>query len=328
MKTILISGGAGYLGTVLTLNLLKKYKIIVYDILYFPWLLKNKKKISNHNNLTIIRKKLSEVKKNDFKNVDIVCDLNGISNDPSSELNSKYTWNINYFDRLKFAKLAKSSGVERYIINSTCSIYGFNKTKVYENSKKNPISTYAKANLKLENKVMNLKNNKFKVNALRNSTLYGFSNVMRLDLVINNFVLNLSLNKSIKIDGNGDQYRPFISVKDVCRVYELLIKNSKLPSFICNLVHFNSKINKLTYRICDILKVKKHLINFRKDFSDKRNYNVGSKIFKKYFGKKFKYSSFRKEILYLKRSLKKYKIKKNRNTMRVQFYKHTLLKNM
>ena len=96
----------------------------------------------------------------------------------------------------------------------------------------------------------------------------------------------------------------------------------------CNLVHFNSKINKLTYRICDILKVKKHLINFRKDFSDKRNYNVGSKIFKKYFGKKFKYSSFRKEILYLKRSLKKYKIKKNRNTMRVQFYKHTLLKNM
>ena len=151
---------------------------------------------------------------------------------------------------------------------------------------------------------------------------------MRLDLVINNFVLNLSSNKKVKIDGVGDQYRPFISVKDICRVYKILIKNSKLPSFVCNLVHFNSKINKLTFKICKILKTKKSLINFRKDFSDKRNYNVGSKEFRKYFGKKFQFSSFNKEILYLKKNLKRFKIKKNKNTMRVQFYKKTLLKKL
>lgn len=328
MKKILISGGAGYLGTVLTLDLLKEYNVVVYDILYFPWLLKNKRKIHNHKNLTIIKKKLSQVKKRDFKNVNIVCDLNGISNDPSSELNSKYTWDINYFDRLKFAKLAKTSGVERYILNSTCSVYGFNKNRVYENSTTNPISTYAKANFKLEKKVITLKSKKFKVNVLRNSTLFGFSNTMRLDLVINNFVLNLSSNKKVKIDGIGDQYRPFISVKDVCRIYKILIKNSKLPSFICNLVHFNSKINKLTFRICNILKAKKSLVNFKKNFSDKRNYNVGSKIFKKYFGKKFQFSNFKKEILYLKKNLKRLKIKRNKNTMRVQFYKKILLKNL
>ena len=129
MKRILISGGAGYLGTYMTQQFLKNYEVIVYDKFYFPWLKKNKNKIINNSRLKFINKNISNVKISDFKNVDIVCDLNGISNDPSSELNSKYTWQVNYKNRLKFAKLAKKSGVNRYIFNSTCSVYGFNKKK-------------------------------------------------------------------------------------------------------------------------------------------------------------------------------------------------------
>ena len=125
-----------------------------------------------------------------LRGVDVVCDLNGISNDPSSEINSKHTWRVNYTSRLKFSKIAKKMGVSRYIYNSTCSVYGFNKKMVFENSSKKPISTYAKANFQAEKKIFDLKDKKFKVNALRNSTLYGFSNTMRLDLVINIFVLN------------------------------------------------------------------------------------------------------------------------------------------
>ena len=56
----------------------------------------------------------------------------------------------------------KSAGVKRYIFNSTCSVYGFNKKKVFENSKKSPISTYAKANFKAENEIFSLRNNNFK----------------------------------------------------------------------------------------------------------------------------------------------------------------------
>ena len=78
MKTILMSGGGGYLGTELTQNLLKKYKVIIYDKFYFPWILKNKKKIKNNKNLILIKRDISKVKKSDFKGVDIVCDLNGI----------------------------------------------------------------------------------------------------------------------------------------------------------------------------------------------------------------------------------------------------------
>lgn len=324
MKTILISGGAGYLGTELSQKLLKNFKVIIYDKFYFPWILKNKKKLKNNQNLQIIKKSIKNVKLNDFKNVDIVCDLNGISNDPSSELNPKHTWELNYKNRINFAKIAKKAKVKRYIFNSTCSVYGFSKKMVYENGKKNPISTYAKANLKAENYINKLKSKSFKVNSLRNSTLYGFSNSMRLDLVINIFVLNIMKKKKIIVDGDGNQFRPFISVNDVCNIYEKLVSKDNLPSFVCNIGAFNSKIRSIAFKICNILKVNKEIIIFKKNSNDKRNYIVGSKNFKKYFGKNFKFSKFDDEVINLKRKLDKHKINFNKNTVRMKFYKDIL----
>ncbi len=324
MKTILISGGAGYLGTALTQKLLKKNKVIVYDKLYFPWIYKNRYKIKYSKRLTFFKKNISEVKIEDFKNVDIVCDLNGISNDPSSEINSSHTWKVNYKYRLKFAKLAKLAKVKRYIFNSTCSVYGFNKNKVYENGKKKPISTYAKANLKAESEIFSLKNNSFRVNALRNSTLFGFSNTMRLDLVINIFVFNLINKKQIFIDGDGKQFRPFISVNDILKIYSQIISTHNMKSFICNLVSFNATISDIALNICKILKVQKKLILFKGNFVDKRNYKVGSKTFKKHFGKNFKFSNFASEIKSLGKNMKKFNTKKNINTIRMKFYKRNL----
>jgi len=321
MKHILISGGGGYLGTVLTQHLLKKNYVTIYDAFYFPWLKNNKKKIKNSNRLKIINKKLSEVKNEDFNNIDVVCDLNGISNDPASDINSKFTWNINYKERLNFAKIAKQSGIKRYIFNSTCSVYGFNKNKVSEKSKLNPISTYAKANLKAEQKIYKFKNNFFKVNILRNATLFGFSNVLRLDLVVNIFVYNLLKKYDLKVDGDGMQFRPFISLNDICKIYSYLIDNSRKPSFICNVVSFNSTIKSLAVRIFKILKNQKSNIIFSENTKDKRNYFVISKNFKKYFGKNFKFSSFPKEIKNLEKLIKKNKIKLSSQTVRVRFYK-------
>lgn len=321
MKTILISGGAGYLGTELTQYLLKKnFRVIVYDELFFPWIKKNYCKIKNNKNLTFIKKNIINIDKNDFKGVDIVCDLNGIPNDPSSEINPSITWKVNFKGRKQFAKVAKNSGVKRYIFNSTCSVYGYNEKKVYENSRLNPISTYAKANLKSEKYVYSLRNRKFNVNILRNSTLFGFSNMMRLDLVINIFIYNLLNKKKINVDGNGLQFRPFICLVDICRIYEIIINNSDYKSFICNLVHFNTTIKELSYKICKILRVKKNRILFKRKSFDSRNYNVGSKNFKKLFGN-FKFTSFDKEILKLKLNIKKHKIKVSDQTIRLRYYK-------
>ena len=169
-----------------------------------------------------------------------------------------------------------------------------------------------------------MRDKNFKVNSLRNSTLYGFSNSMRLDLVINIFVLNILKKKEITIDGDGNQYRPFISVNDVCKIYDLLIEKDKLPSFITNIVSFNSKIKDIAFKICKILKSSKKNIIFKKNFSDKRNYNVGSKNFKKFFSRKFKFSKFEFEIKNLSKNLKKYKINFDKNTIRMKFYKDIL----
>lgn len=321
MKTILISGGAGYLGTHLTKHLLKRNKVIIYDKFYFPWLIKNKKKINYGNRLSFIKKDIKEVVVEDFRDVDVVCDLNGIPNDPASEINPNLTWKINYSGRLNFAKIAKKAGVKRYIFNSTCSVYGFNKNKVDENSKTNPISTYAKANLKAERAVYKLKDKFFLVNILRNSTLFGFSNVLRLDLVINIFVYNLIYKKKIIIDGDGKQYRPFISLNDICKVYDLIIRSSEKNSFICNLVSFNSTIRDIALSICKILKKKYSNITFKEKSADLRNYYVLSKNFKSIFKSKFRFSKFSAEILFLKKEIIKNKIKLNKSTIRMKFYK-------
>jgi nucleoside-diphosphate-sugar epimerase len=321
MKTILISGGGGYLGTQLTINLLKRNRVIIYDKFYFPWLVRNKKNISHNHKLFFIKKDISKVAKKDFDKVDIVCDLAAIANDPSCELNKKITWKVNYFSRLKFAKIAKQSGVKRYIFNSSCSIYGFNKNITHENSLPNPISTYAKAVLKAEREIYKLNSKKFKINILRNSSLYGYSHEMRLDLAINNFVYNAIHNLPLLIDGNGLQFRPFIAVRDIVKVYDFIINKKKnLPSFICNLVAFNSTIKDIAFKILNILKTNSK-IQFKENFADNRNYKIKSKYFKKLFSNKFIFSKFSKEILELKNFIKKYKIKKNSSTIRLKFYK-------
>jgi nucleoside-diphosphate-sugar epimerase len=321
VQNLLISGGAGYLGTFLSQQLLKKYNVTVYDIFYFPWLKSNKKKIPFNKRLKIIKKNIDEVNINDFKNIDIVIDLNGISNDPSSELNPKHTWKVNCTNRTKFASIARKAGVKRYIFNSTCSIYGISKKIIFENGKKKPVSTYAKANLKAENEIYKLKKKNFKVNCLRNATLFGFSNTMRLDLVINIWIYNLIKKKDIIIDGDGEQYRPFLSLNDVTNVYKFILKNNKnLGSFRCNLVSFNIKIKDLAKKIIKLLNKKKINIVFNKKNKDKRNYIVGSKIFKKKFGNKFKFSNFYNEIECLYKNMIYHKIKLNKSTIRMKYY--------
>ena len=325
MKTILISGGGGYLGTYLTQVLLKKNYVVVYDEFFFKWLYKNRKKVKFNTRLKIIKKDILNVTPKDFKNVDIVCDLNGIPNDPSSELNKKYTWEINYYGRKKFAEIAKKSGVSRYIFNSTCAVYGYNKNTVNENSKTNPLSTYAKANLKAEKAIFKLKSKNFQVNILRNSTLFGFSQNLRLDLVINIFVNSLINTSNITVDGDGRQWRPFISLNDVCKIYEKIISKNSLPSFIVNLVAFNSTIKMLAFKIVKYFGKTEKNIKFISKNKDPRNYKTSSKNLKKYIGN-INFTNFNYEINNLVKGIKKYKIKLNRSTIRMKFYRSRFLK--
>ena len=148
-----------------------------------------------------------------------------------------------------------------------------------ENSNTDPLSTYAKANFKAEKYIYKLKSKNFTVNVLRNSTLWIFSR-NEMDLVINKWVHKYIRTKKIHIDGDGNQWRPFISVNDISKIYELIIiKNHK--SYICNLVSFN-KIKDLASKVCKSLGVTNKIIFFNKKNVDHRNYKVSNKRFKKF----------------------------------------------
>ena len=115
--------------------------------------------------------------------------------------------------------------------------------------------------MKAEKAIFKLKSKNFKVNILRNSTLFGFSQNLRLDLVINIFVNSLIKTGNITVDGDGKQWRPFISLNDVSKIYVKIISKQTLPSFIINLVAFNSTIKNLALKIIKYFGKSKKTLN-------------------------------------------------------------------
>jgi len=152
--------------------------------------------------------------------VDVVADLAALSNDPAGELDPAKTFDINYLGRVRVAKLSKEYGVKRYILASSCSVYGFREDMILdENSPTSPLTTYAKSNLLAEQDVLMLSDSSFSVTVLRQATVYGLSPRMRFDLAINGMVLGLFKNKEIPVMRNGDQWRPFVHVEDASKAF-------------------------------------------------------------------------------------------------------------
>ncbi len=247
---VLVTGGAGYIGSLLTEMLADRdYEVIVLDRFMFG------DTIGNLENVTKISEDIRYLETEKFirilSNVDAVIDLAALSNDPSGELNPLNTISINHLGRLRVAALSKVAGVGRYILPSSCSIYGFNDDFVDENSNPNPLTTYAKANLAIEKDSLALNSDEFKVTVFRLATVYGLSiNRMRFDLVVNDIVGQVYTKGFTTLTTGGKQWRPFIHVRDVCKGILLgLEKNRDLGGEILNLGS-----NDQNYQIMDVAK--------------------------------------------------------------------------
>ena len=184
MKTIFVTGGSGYLGTVLVKKLLKKnYKVINLDPMIYSNSPENVKKVKNLKNyigLTEDKYILEKIFSN--KNIHAVIHLSGISNDPTALLSPDLTEKSNIDATKLLVKIAKKNQVNKFLFASSCSVYGFTGEKklINEKSKLKPISEYAKSKVLGEKIVLKEKSNKFVVNCLRKGTLYGSSPRMRL----------------------------------------------------------------------------------------------------------------------------------------------------
>lgn len=212
MKTLnyLLTGGAGYVGSELVKSLLNNgHSVKILDSFYFET------NIAKKQNLEIVKKDVRNIEISDFKDIDVVVDLASISNDPSGELNPYLTYKINGEARGNTAATAKEAGVKGYILASSCSVYGFNKNVVDESSSTNPLTTYAYANLLAEKLVQSLSDSKFNVIVFRQATLFGPSQRMRTDLVVNGMVYSGMKFGKINILRNGEQKRPILSLSEL-----------------------------------------------------------------------------------------------------------------
>lgn len=172
----------------------------------------------------------------DFRNLslkeleghDAVMHLAAISNDPMGDLNPQLTYDVNLYGSVNLAKKAKEAGVGRFLFSGSCSVYGKgDKLDLEETDPVNPLTAYAKSKIETEKEVSQLADEHFTPVFLRNSTAYGYSPMLRIDLVVNNLLGSVHAYNEIRIKSDGTPWRPLIHAKDIARAFVALNEASK-----------------------------------------------------------------------------------------------------
>lgn len=210
----------------------------------------------------------------DFDGADIVLNLAALSNDPSGAIDPTATYSINVDARVRAAELARAAGVGRYVLFSSCSVYGANDAIVDETAPLQPLTAYAIANVRAEKGTLALNDSGFCVTALRLATVFGLSSSMRFDLAINTMTLNAFTDARLTVNGDGLQHRPFVHVRDVARAVETVMgcNAGTVGGEVFNVVNFNLKIRDLAERIRALFGNVD--LEFIADNLDARNYHV------------------------------------------------------
>tara|TARA_Y100000590_G_C15697839_1_gene1005809 strand:+ start:1053 stop:2003 length:951 start_codon:yes stop_codon:yes gene_type:complete len=286
---IIVTGGCGYTGTVLTQELIKLgHHVIVIDTQWFGNHLKKS------NRLNIIKKDIRSLDDKVFNKVDTVVHLANIANDPSAILNPNLSWEINVLGTKKIVEQAIKKKVKHFIFASSGSVYGVKKEKkVTEDLSCVPISVYNKTKM-ISEKVLLSYSNKIKIHCIRPATVCGFSPRMRLDVSVNMFTYQALKNKKITVFG-GEQIRPNINIQDLVNVYIHFIKNPKIKTGSYNAGFENLKILDIANLVKQKIPCK---IDIIKKNNDPRSYRQDSgKLLKTGFKPS---SSVKKAILDIK----------------------------
>ncbi len=278
MATAMVTGAGGYIGIPLVEQLLAEgYKVVGVDRYYFGKNLLGTE-VLNNQQFELRQKDIRDLSQEDFKGVDVVIDLAGLSNDPSCDLKPKLTYDINFKGGMNVAEKAKAAGVDRYIFSSSCSAYGLGESnQLTEESGLHPQSYYAQGKVDVENKIKELgSDGSFCYSLMRNATVYGLSKRMRFDLVINIMTMKAWKDGRIFILGGGKQWRPLVHVKDVVQAFIKVMNapKNKVAGQVFNVG--SSEQNYQVFQIANIVKTalpQTEIIQVPDD-PDKRTYNV------------------------------------------------------
>jgi nucleoside-diphosphate-sugar epimerase len=288
-KKILVTGGAGYIGSLLVRDLLLSgYSVRVFDKLVF-----------SDNSLADVKDKIELVvgeienpPPSLFRDVYAVIHLAAISTDATAYISPRKTDLVNHIATANLAKAAKENGVRRFVYASSCSVYFTYDTPeeppyYKETDRVNPISSYALSKRAAEEALLELRDDGFEVIIFRKGTLYGYSQRMRFDLVINSFTKDAVISKRLKVNAGGKLWRPFFDVADAASLYQAAIKvplpRDILPIF--NLVSAHYDLASLATMVADYvgtLTGEKVAIDTNPS-GVTRNYRADTTLFKKVF---------------------------------------------
>lgn len=281
---VMVTGGAGYVGSKLVPALLEKgYKVTVLDLYLYGDVFAG----LNNPNLREVKGDLrnpGDVKDALSGGVDAVIHLACISNDPSFDLNPDLGKSINFdcFEPLVIA--AKAIGVKRFIYASSSSVYGVkSEPNVHEELPLEPLTDYSKFKAMCEEILERHRAPGFVGVTIRPATVCGYAPRLRLDLSVN-ILTNFAVNKGfIKVFG-GDQLRPNIHIDDMVDAYLLLLEadDAKVDGKIFNAGYEN-------HSIMDIANMVKKVVGKDVEIkveptNDNRSYHVSSEKIKRELG--------------------------------------------
>ena len=288
---ILLTGGSGYLGSVLTRKLLTNghHVRILDNFLFGKGSLKD---IQDNKKLELVTgdiRDLSVVGKS-LKNIDAVIHLASIVGTQSAELDAKISTEINFMATRNIAELCKIYKIKQFIFASTCSVYGAQPDRlIAENSEVDPMDSYGLSKFQSERAILQTYDYP---TILRLGTLFGASHRMRFDLAINLFIAQ-AMNKEKMTVFGGEQWRPFLHVDDAAEAFSFAVENKMEGTY--NAVWKNLTINQMAK---DVKKLIPSQVDLSKDIVDKRDYRVSGKKLER-FGFKAK-----KDIAYAAKEFK------------------------
>lgn len=274
---VLVTGGAGYIGSfVVNLLLDKGYEVVVLDSLIYGD--KGLQSFVNRKDIIFIRGDVTDlgVVNEALRGVQSVIALAAIVGDPACAVNEKITHNINYESVKMLIDQSIAMGVKRFVFASSCSVYGSNSEVRFltEESDLHPVSLYAQTRIKSEEYIHKKKNLISSV-ILRLSTVFGLSPRMRFDLAINTMTAKAVNASSVDVFG-GAQWRPFVHVQDVARAFVI---SMEAESKLVNGEVFNVGSTDSNYQMENIASIIAEEVPNTKISSDlstidMRNYNV------------------------------------------------------